>query len=514
MRSQAMTNETSRRSAPILLAAGFLLILLVINTTIVCYPSDNDLDEIGWLADHLTLSRPESLANANYPPGLPVLLRFLTPLIGGLLMSALVCSAVACTAIALLTYRLSVLICTDTRTALATLVLVGVVVFRSATSEFADTTATALFLGSLCVYLSHLESRRHHLIAGVLIGFAYLFRYHYLMFAILVPVASVVLGGTKRQMLHRALVYVGGFLLGALPLLVLSAIAHGNPFSTGLSPYLVGQHATKTVSWGNYLATYDQWPLWRLLTESPWVLVWHLAQNASTIISRAPVFAAALLSPVFLSRTDRSTQTSLPAFLGVCAALYLLIVVSPTQVTNRALLPAEALLSVLIVQGLARMVALIGLRSKPCLWLYGAVAVMLVGSVPHSFRHIQDKRQAQTYNRTILDKLGAAGMTSSSQVLCTTWDLYPLDDPKFVTFYNYGGWLLLDSEYAARRPAPRATTVDEWRDFMRQHGLRYLVCRIARETQEFFTGPQLPAEWELIQWDGKLAVLALLPGPP
>ena len=37
------------------------------------------------LADNIALDRPESLANANYPLGLPVLLRLIAPIFGSLL---------------------------------------------------------------------------------------------------------------------------------------------------------------------------------------------------------------------------------------------------------------------------------------------------------------------------------------------------------------------------------------------------------------------------------------------
>jgi hypothetical protein len=509
-----MADTEGSRSTPFLAAAGFLLFVLICNATILCYPTDNDLDEIGWLAQHLTLDRPESLANANYPPGLPVLLRLLTPLIGSLLTAALVCSAAACTAIALLGYRLAMLVCADTRAALATLVLVCVVVFRSATSEFADATAAALLCAGLYVYLSRLESPRHHLMAGALIGLAYVFRYHYLVFALLVPVASIVLCGTTRQMLRRTAVFAGGFLLGALPLLALNTAAYGSPLHTGISPFLVGQHVTGTVDWYDYLATYDLWPLRRLLAEDPWSLVSHLAGNASAIFFRPTVFATVLLWPVLLLETHRDTQPGILAFLGLCIALYLLIVVCPTQVTDRALLPAKVLLCVLFVQGLARAATLIELKPGPCLWLYCAGAVALAGGVPHSFVYVRDKLEAREYNWSIIKALRSAGMTSSAQVLCNDWDLYPLDDPAFVTYYNYGGWMLLDREYAAQRPRPLATTVDEWRDFMRHHNLRFFLFQVAPETRDFTAEPLAPTDWELVHQDDRYVIVKVLPDSP
>ncbi len=58
------------------LVVGFLAVynvaLILVDWLWACYPTDNDLDEVGWLVEHLSLSRPESLVNQGYPPGLPL----------------------------------------------------------------------------------------------------------------------------------------------------------------------------------------------------------------------------------------------------------------------------------------------------------------------------------------------------------------------------------------------------------------------------------------------------------
>ena len=61
---------------------GYLALLLTANPVVACYPVDNDLDEIGWIAAHQDLTRPESLANPNQPFAGPLLLKLLTPLCG------------------------------------------------------------------------------------------------------------------------------------------------------------------------------------------------------------------------------------------------------------------------------------------------------------------------------------------------------------------------------------------------------------------------------------------------
>ena len=501
--------------APIAAAVCFLVIIVVINTVVACYPSDNDLDGVGWIASNLTLERPESLSNANYPLGLPLLLRVLTPVFGSFLVAGLVCSAVACAVLVLISYYLAMLLDENRSAAILTLLLVGLIVFQSATSEFADSISAALLFGSFYVLLTGLDRWKNHLLAGVLIGVAFVFRYHYQLLAVLIPMCAIVFGGTWKQNLQRIAIFLGGFVLGAMPVLLANMASHGSPFQTGITPYLVGQHSTKSVDWEDYLATYDLWPVSRLVLENPIVLAKHMINNLLAVVFRPVGFAALLLAPTYIRVPGKSTADRISLFLALFVILYLVLVVAPTQVTFRALLPVEAIMGVLIVRGSFTMLAAADLGSvrirSLSTWLYAGVLLLVVGAVPNAIYHMWFKLEEQRLNQSILGKLDSAGMTSYDEVFSTDYNFYPLEDPHFVTLYNYGGWLLLDSEYARTRPQPHADTAEEWRDFMRKQELRFLVIHETPKTECFLNGEFSADEWRVVGQDSKFTVLELLP---
>ena len=498
----------SSRRGPCIVAGIFLAGVLFVNLVYVCYPTDNDLDEIGWMAANLSLSRPESVANANFPLGLPVLLRVTSPLLGGILNAALIWSALALTSVLLIVYRLALLLSSRPGAALFAQILTGVLVFRTATSEFSDSIATALLVGGLYLILTDPANRRKGLAAGTLIGAAFTFRYHYLTFAGLVPLAVLILDGPTKVRIRTALWLLGGFAAGSLPSVAFGAIAHGTLYYTGLSGHIVGQKIMGCVDWGDYVATYDVWPIWRLISERPGALAGHVARGAAGVIYRPPVLAFLLLAPAWMALMRRRGSRE-PFFLAVIALVYIGVAALPTLATDRAMLPADVLLGLLVAHAIHQLSRHLGLMHGWAKVPYLAAAVMVLANIPSSAEHIQTKRLAMAYNEQILSNLKRAGMTASSEVFTNWWNLYPLDDPGFVTFYNYGGWLLLDSRYARERPRPVATSVAEWKAFMKAHGLRYLVIGKTEATKCFFGTSLPPDDWQLVNWDGAFAILAL-----
>ena len=501
-------DDMPKAKAPYLIAGIFLLTTLAINVVFVPYPTDNDLDEIGWLVQHLSISRLESLANANYPPGLPVLLRLLTPVTGDLLRTALVLQALACTAIVLIAYRMALGLLEDSRGAAWTAFLVAGLTLRLATSEFADGIAAALVLAGVCVLIVSDGDRRRDFLSGVLIGLAYLFRYHYLTFGILVPVASLVLSPAEGRG-RRVLAIAAGFAAGCSPILLVNLLAHGNPIYTGISTYIMGQHVMGTVDWENYLATYNIWPIGRLLAEEPWAVFHHLVGSAASLSTRPTVLSGILLIPISTGILQRTEARRILAFLAACAVAYLALAVLPTLATDRAMLPVDVLLAIVCVP--AVYCGTMGLcKGRPGVHavLVGA-ALLALSSLPTTAHHLRKKANGLAYNRILCDRLNAAGGWNSAEVFSNHWNLYPVDDPDFVTYYNYGGWLLLDPVYAAERPPPEAQTVSQWRDFMLDQALRFLVIRKTGKTAAFFSEGLDAAEWELVHVDRALAILRL-----
>ena len=500
----------SNRWTPFLIIGLFGTIFLSVNTVFLCYPTDNDLDEIGWLVDNLTFSRLESFSNTSYPPGLPVLLYLLTPILGSLLRAALVCEALAGAATMYFAYRLSCVLHADQKGAVLTLILTALVIFPSATSEFADGISVALLTGSLYILLSGRRGAKNNFLAGVCIGIAYLFRYHYLVFLALIPVASLIFRepakGTRRNIGY----FILGFVAGSFPLLILNSVVRGTPIYTGVSGYMVGQYVMQTLDWRNYLDTYDLWPLSKLVREHPVALIKHMVSVMSNVAYIPYILTGAVVIPLSVGSCKEPEVKRALLFLGVIAVSYSVLVILPTMATDRGLLPVSVIVSLLVVWSLVRYSERLSSGFGATQFICLLIAIALVGNVPSSSDHLRKKYHAQSYNRQIIEALKKEGMTSSSELFCDNWNIHPLGDPKFITFYNYGGWILLDSKYASERPVPTAKTVTEWRSFLLEHDLRYLVIRRTDATEPFFAEELSHSEWKLVFWDGQFLILAML----
>jgi hypothetical protein len=97
-------------------------------------------------------------------------------------------------------------------------------------------------------------------------------------------------------------------------------------------------------------------------------------------------------------------------------------------------------------------------------------------------------------------------------VFTNEWNIYNMADPAFITFYNYGGWIELDSLYARERPHPTALTVAEWQEFFAKHGIRFAILKRDGKTQDIFHHP--PAAWKELFSDQNLTVWAVAPAVP
>ena len=220
--------------------ATYFLVILVVNVVVVPYPVDNDLDEVGWIAAHQSLSRPESLANWAYPFGYPLLLGLLSPLVGSLLITALLCATVGATVSLLFVYKITRwLFPASPGTAVAAATTAAVLLLPVATSEFSDNLTTAVLLAGLYAVVTRPGADRAALLFGACTGLCLLLRFHYLLFLVIGPIALAVLGETLRP-LARGRVFVAAYLVVAMPFLVINTIVHGQPFHTGISPYMIG----------------------------------------------------------------------------------------------------------------------------------------------------------------------------------------------------------------------------------------------------------------------------------
>jgi MFS family permease len=193
------------------------------------------------------------------------------------------------------------------------------------------------------------------------------------------------------------------------------------------------------------------------------------------------------------------------AVIGLLAVFYVSIVIVPTRYTDRAYAPVAMLASVLIGCGLAE---LVHLSVAPRRAFALAALIALIVSWPLGlWKDLANRHDARERNTRIVELLVANGMRSSDEVFSNIWNVYNLADPQFVSFYNYGGWILLDSKYAAERPPPRAKSVKQWKAFLAEHGIRFVILRNRKDATDIFRAP--PPEWKQLFSDGNATVWAL-----
>jgi hypothetical protein len=449
----------------------------VLNFLYAPYPADNDLQFIGWMAEHLRLSRPESLVNQNYPFGFPLTLKILTPVFGSIVYAAYFCQTVASTVAVALVFQLARRIYSGSVAGFCAAFAAAAVNLPVATTEFADSIATVAILAGLCLLAEDLMETRRHFVLGAMVGAAFLFRFHYLTFLLILPAALLLCRPGLKTVVSCSLAEVAGFALAAAPLLVLNLVVRGNPFHTGFASYIVGHNVVEAVDWNDFLATYDLWPLGRVLKERPLGLLRQVLRNLGSFLHAFSLFAlAATVAGVRLSKEEGKPRR----FIGYLFAVtlgYVFLDILLTRYTNRAAYPAFALLSVLSMGALVTHVAPLLPR-----WHRGALAAAAATATAvlavHMYKFsaaVASKRRAMQHNQVVLRVMKAHGLASSSDAFCTDWNFYNLYHPYLEPFHDYGGYMLLDPEYAAVRPVPRCSSLAEWRDFVDEHGIRFLV---------------------------------------
>ena len=399
------------------IAAGlYLIALLWLDLGFIPYPADNDLQFIGWMAEHLRLSRPESLLGKNYPfpMGFPLLMRGLTPLFGSIVRAALFCQAVASTLGLLLVFAITRKLFASERAAGAAAFAAAAVNFPVAISEFADSLAALAVLFGLWVLLEDLRSPRRQFIAGLTIGAAYLIRFHYLTFLIIFPAALLVLRPGLKAFLSCTAALLAGFAVAVSPLIAGNLIVYRVPLHTGLSSYILGYNAVEAVDWNDFPATYALWPVSRVLAERPGAFLWTMVKNLGSFLHPFALFTLAA-AVAGLIRSRQRIAGYLLALAGIAA-------------------------------GLA---------------VHGYKQVLLVKA----------RRADLQENQAVVRVLKENGFRESGEVFCNDWNIYNLDHPFLEPFYDYGGYMLLDSEYAAQRPLPRG----DFDAFARRQGIRFAI---------------------------------------
>lgn len=285
----------------------------------VRYPTDNDLDEVAWLARNLDFARPESFANLNYPLGFPVLLRVVTPLFGDFLVAVFTVQALAMTAVLASVFFLGKHLVRSFAAAVLAAAAAALFTATFATTEFADGPAAAFALAGFAYAFPRGRSARGALGLRAGIGAAFLFRFHYL--AVLPMALGIAAGLADRAWparLRTVALCAAGFALAAWPLLLVNTLVRGNPVDTGISTY-AGHFVMGGLDWNNFPATYARWPLGRVLAEHPDRLVAHMVRTARSLVHVRPVLVAGVLAPfaVLAARRHGVTRSgvALAAFM-------------------------------------------------------------------------------------------------------------------------------------------------------------------------------------------------------
>lgn len=490
--------------------ACFLALLVYVNCFWSSYPNDNDLDEVGWLAANLDLTRPESFANQGYPFGLPLLLRMLTPVVGSLLTAAFLLQSVAATVSVYCVHRITRQLTGHGGAGylgMACAMIAGSVMF---TSEFADGTCTALFLTGLAVLLQREADRRGYFYFGLASGLAYLFRTHYSLLVLLVPVALMLSGQGLRAAARSGPAFAAGFACMAWPLWVLNVLAYGTPLHAGVSQYNIAASVIPgAFDWENYPATYNQWPISRVLEERPWDFLSSMWRVALGTIGSKLMLAGLGLGALAMTRAKDGLRRQMLAALAILALLYVGVVIVPTRHTERAFLPVGMLCSVLVGAGLYEIVSAAARRrvALAC----AALGIVLLTYPLNLHKQLSDRAQNARWNARVIRRMEAAGMRSSDEVFSNVWAFYNMTDPLFVSFYNYGGWIELDSKWASERPHPTARSVREWQSFFAREGIRFAVLRNRRNVSVLFR--KTPPTWKQLFSDKKVTVWAVDPPP-
>jgi hypothetical protein len=328
------------------------------------------------------------------------------------------------------------------------------------------------------------------------------FRHHYLAFAAVVPAALVLSGaGHLAARLRAAAMFVAGFVVGGAPTMALNLLAHGTPVYTGYSRYFPGKYA---MGWNDadFLGTYDRWPLRRLIAEEPLALVRLVGRNLGGLIISRTVLVAMLLMGVGLAwglgTREPVRRRAVWLCLTICG-LYLLVVVLPTVVTFRALWPVWVLASWGLALVAPDMMRWVKLQHGTAVAAVATALLVVVTGYTSVFGEWIARHARYRENREVSDWLVGQGIVDPVDVLTNRFDLYPLFDPRLVTFHGYGGWLQLNPVFARERPSPFnfVGTADSWAAFATRHGKRIIIVGREAKTEPLFQRTELDGDWAL-----------------
>jgi len=360
----------------------------------------------------------------------------------------------------------------------------AILILPFATTEFADGPASAAALTGLMALIRSEKTERGFFLLGLGIGAAFLFRYHYLS---MIPIVLIIFpfwsGFSWRRWAISAASLITGFVVTSLPLLAVNVLVYGNPIDTGFSSYIIGHFVIKDLDWNDFLGTYALWPVKKVLSERLSDFLRHLLSTAAYLWSKKMIkVGIAMFIPALFAVWPSEKRYKLVAIM-VVAMLYTAANILPTRYTVRAFVPVSALIGIIVAGGFFLIVRLFRQqfvsfpRMSWAVWLIiCCIAAIFLCWQPNTIRDMDKRRTFRWVNQIIVNNLTKLGMARSRDVFCSDYNLYNLNDPKFLPFVNYGGWILLDRKYRKEMPPPtKIHTAAEWNAYFTSAEVKFVI---------------------------------------
>ncbi len=425
----------------------------------------SDFFQMIWLADAQRAGIGSAWANGFLGFGYPALLNLVTIATGNILTSGKLIQIISGVAVLLmLPWATRTLFGDHKGTLLAqALLAVETIVVFAAAGETPDLLATALMFPGLvlAVDAAQRDESRSAVVAGVLLGLAYLVRYHALLLVCALVLTLVLARGTRRSVSWLLV----GFVAAALPQMALSGLIQGAPlFNLHIKSIAIGYYGTTS----DFVRHTEPWTLWTIVSTAPIAVAKQYLVHVDRYFTAVggTVFGLAAL---LLARRSEGRAVAL-----VAAPLVLLILgLAMKFYTDRAILLPLVVWYLVVGRAMAVAVAEASIaRISVVTLLAGAIAF---SSVLETGRRLSRIRSLQQVNDAVTRTLRAHGVGDSREVFSTHLSYYLADDPRGGAFHPHDTWLLYDSSYARAFPHGSFTDVPSLTAFVEREGIRFLL---------------------------------------
>lgn len=427
----------------------------------------SDFFQMIWLADAQRAGVATAWANGFLGFGYPALLNLATALTADVLTSGkLIQIGSGVALLAMLPWAAVTLFGDGTGARVAQLLLAIEPIFVfAAAGETPDLLATALMFPGLVLAIDGVEREdaRRAAVGGLLLGLAYLVRYHALLLAGALIVTLLVAAPRSR----RGVAWLAaGFLAGALPQLILSGAIQGSPlFNLHIKSIAIGYYGTTS----DFVAHTRPWTLTSIvLTDPVGVLrqyLLHVTRHFAAIGG-----TALALGCLWLARRHEGRRAAL---LAVPVVL-LVLALAMKFYTDRAILLPLVVWYLIVGRALASVRLDGGSRPQQAVALLLALAIAGASTL-EAGRRASRIRRLKVVNEAVTRVLREQGVADSREVFATHLSYYLADDPGGGAFHPHDTWLLYDEHYARAFPHSYFTDVPSLTAFVEREGIRFLL---------------------------------------